>query len=236
MQGTSQGGMPVDPLMTAMTKCMLFKNLTDTNIAFLLRAVAYQLETYAKGETIAIEGDPCDRIGIVIDGKVELQNICPSGKVMTLTQLEKGMVFGEAILFSGKHVYPITITAALKSEILFFKRDEVVHMLTHHPMVLENYLSLLSNRLFMLNGKLKALSLETLRQKLCDFILKAYKQQKKLTLTINMTRKEMAEHMDVQRPSLSREMINMQDDGLIEFDKHTITILDLEAIEGILFE
>ncbi len=226
----------MDSLMSALTKCILFNNLTDTNIAFLLRAVAYQLETYARGETIAIEGDPCDRVGVVIEGKVELQNICPSGKVMTLTQLEKGMVFGEAILFSGKHSYPISITAAVKTEILFFKKEEVVHMLTHHPMVLENYLSLLSNRLFMLNGKLKALSLETLRQKLCDFILKEYKQQQKMTLAITMSRKEMAEHMDVQRPSLSREMINMQSDGLISFDKHTITILDLEALESLLFE
>lgn len=226
----------MDALMTALTKCILFKTLNETNISFLLRAVEYQLETYQKSQTLAIEGDPCDRIGVVISGKIELQNICPSGKIMTLTQLESGMVFGEAILFSGNHTYPITITAASKSEILFFKKKDVVHMLTHHPQVLENYLSLLSNRLFMLNGKVKTLSLETLRQKLCDFILKEYKKQKKLTLDIKMNRKEMSEHLSVQRPSLSREMINMQDEGLIEFDKHSITILDLEAIELLLFK
>ena len=226
----------MDALMTALTKCILFKNLNETNINFLLRAVEYQLETYQKSQTLAIEGDPCDRIGVVISGKIELQNICPSGKIMTLTQLESGMVFGEAILFSGNHTYPITITAAAKSEILFFKKKDVVHMLTHHPQVLENYLSLLSNRLFMLNGKVKTLSLETLRQKLCDFILKEYKKQKKLTLDIKMNRKEMSEHLSVQRPSLSREMINMQDEGLIEFDKHSITILDLEALEMLLFK
>lgn len=226
----------MDALMNALSRCILFRNLNETNIAFLLRATQYQLESYARGETLAIEGDPCDRIGVVISGKVELQNICPSGKVMTLTQLESGMVFGEAILFSGNHTYPITITAAAKSEVLFFKKQDVVHMLTHHPLVLENYLSLLSNRLFMLNSKLKTLSLETLRQKLGDFILKEYKKQKKLVLDIKMSRKEMSEHLSVQRPSLSREMINMQDEGLIEFDKHSITILDLEAIEALLFE
>ena len=226
----------MEQFMTALSKCILFKNLTETNITFLLRAVQYQLESYAKGETLAIEGDACDRIGVVISGKIELQNICPSGKVMTLTQLESGMVFGEAILFSGQHSYPITITAAAKSEVLFFKKQEVVHMLTHHPMVLENYLSLLSNRLFMLNGKLKTLSLETLRQKLADFILKEYKKQKKLTLNISMSRKEMSEHLSVQRPSLSREMIHMQEEGLIEFGKHSIVILDLESLEALLYE
>jgi CRP-like cAMP-binding protein len=226
----------MDALMNALTKCILFKNLDETQIAFLIRAVEYQLETYAKGETIAIEGDPCDRIGVVITGKIELQNICPSGKVMTLTQLECGMVFGEAILFSGKHTYPITITTAAKSEVLFFRKKDVVHMLSHHPMVLENYMSLLSNRLFMLNSKLKTLSLETLRQKLADFILKEYKLQKKLTLDIKMNRKEMSEHLSVQRPSLSRELIHMQEEGFVEFGKHTITILDLEALEALLFE
>lgn len=226
----------MDPLMKALTKCILFRNLKEEQIGFLIRAVKYQLETYGRGQTIAIEGDACDRIGVVIDGKIELQNICPSGKIMTLTQLESGMVFGEAILFSGTHAYPITITAATKSEILFFKKEDVVHMLTHHPLVLENYLSLLSNRLFMLNSKLKTLSLETLRQKLTDYVLKEYKKQKKLTLDIKMSRKEMAEHLSVQRPSLSREMINMQEEGLIQFDKHSITIVDLEALEDILFE
>lgn len=226
----------MDALMNALTKCILFKNLDETQIAFLIRAVEYQLETYAKSETLAIEGDPCDRIGVVVTGKIELQNICPSGKVMTLTQLECGMVFGEAILFSGKHTYPITITAAAKSEVLFFRKKDVVHMLSHHPMVLENYMSLLSNRLFMLNSKLKTLSLETLRQKLADFILKEYKLQKKLTLDIKMNRKEMSEHLSVQRPSLSRELIHMQEEGYVEFGKHTITILDLEALEALLFE
>jgi CRP-like cAMP-binding protein len=226
----------MEPLMNALLNCILFKNLNETNIAFLLRAVEYQLETYPKGATLAIEGDPCNRIGVVVSGKIELQNICPSGKVMTLTQLESGMVFGEAILFSGQHTYPITITAASKSEILFFKKEEVVYMLTHHPLVLENYLSLLSNRLFMLNSKVKTLSLETLRQKLSDFILKEYKKQKKLTLDIAMNRKEMSENLSVQRPSLSREMIHMQEEGLIDFGKHTITILDLESLETLLYE
>lgn len=226
----------MESIIKPLLKCLLFKNLDASSLGLLLRTSPYQLETYQKGQTIAIEGDPCDRIGIMISGKVELQNICPSGKVMTLTQLEEGMVFGEAILFSSSHTYPITATASSKSEILFFRRPEVVGMLSHSPQLLENYLSLLSNRLFMLNGKLKNMSLETLRQKIADFLLKEYKKQKKSRLDMKMNRKEMAEHLSVQRPSLSREMSNMQDEGLIEFDKHSVTILDLESLEDILYE
>ncbi len=226
----------MEAIIKPLLRCILFKHLDASSLGLLLRTAPYQIEIYQKGQTIAIEGDPCDRIGIMLFGKVELQNICPSGKVMTLTQLEEGMVFGEAILFSTSHTYPITATASTKSEILFFKRAEVVKMLSLYPQVLENYLSLLSNRLFMLNGKLKNMSLETLRQKIADLLLKEYKRQKKSRLDMKMNRKEMAEHLSVQRPSLSREMSHMQEEGLIEFDKHSITILDLEALEDILYE
>ncbi len=41
----------------------------------------------------------------------------------------------------------------------------------------------------------------------------------------------MAEHMGIQRPSLSRELIKMKEDGLIEYDKKIIEILDIVGIE-----
>jgi CRP-like cAMP-binding protein len=45
----------------------------------------------------------------------------------------------------------------------------------------------------------------------------------------------MSEQFGTTRPSLSRELINMKDDELIAFDKKTITIIDLEALEETLF-
>ena len=38
----------------------------------------------------------------------------------------------------------------------------------------------------------------------------------------------------IPRPSLSRELISMKKDGLIDFDRQTITIKDMEALEDIL--
>jgi CRP-like cAMP-binding protein len=47
-----------------------------------------------------------------------------------------------------------------------------------------------------------------------------------------MSKQQFAEYIGVQRPSLSRELINMRDEGLIEFDRKTITILDIPALES----
>jgi len=44
----------------------------------------------------------------------------------------------------------------------------------------------------------------------------------------------MAEHMGIQRPSLSRELSRMREEGIIEFDKKTIIIKDMEALNHLL--
>ena len=48
---------------------------------------------------------------------------------------------------------------------------------------------------------------------------------------IPLKRNELAEYLNVSRPSLSRELVNMQDEGLIEFHRNSFKILDLTALK-----
>jgi CRP-like cAMP-binding protein len=213
----------------------MFRHLKPENIEFLLNVVEYKVKEFSKDEIVAFEGDECDSISIILNGAVELQNMFPSGKIMTIATLEANDIFGEGLLFTKEHLYPVSVVAAKKSTIMFITKPDIVHVLTHHPIVLDNFLSLLSNKLFMMNKKVKILSFENIRQKICDFILKEYKHQGNKMIKIPMSKKTMAEHMAVQRPSLSREFIKMKDEGLIDFDKDYIKILDLEGIESVFY-
>lgn len=56
-------------------------------------------------------------------------------------------------------------------------------------------------------------------------------QIKKLLIKTLYSRQEMSEQFAVTRPSLSREMIKMREEELIEFDKNTILIKDLDKLE-----
>lgn len=218
-------------IVPVLTKCILFKHFNEENLESILNFLKYRIEEYPRDAMIAFEGDNCDHLGIIIHGKVELQSIYPSGKVLTLTQILPGQIFGEAILFSKQHTYPVSVTAADKTTVMFISKDAIIHGLMHHPILLENFLSLLSNKLLMLNRKVKVLSSDSIRQKICTFLVKEYNLQNKLKLDIPLSRKAMAEHMGIQRPSLSRELIHMKEEGLIDYDKKTIHILDLKGIE-----
>lgn len=210
----------------------LFRRFNEQDLSNLFESLDSHLRDYFKDAAVAFEGETCEHIGIVLEGQLELHNLYPSGRTVTVTHLNPGDTFGEAILFTPRHVYPISITATQKSRVLFISRQALLHGLTQAPLLLENFLALLSGKLFMLNRRVKILSMDSIRQKLCDYLLALYKQQKNKTLRIPMNRQKLADLLGVQRPSLSRELIHMKEEGLIAYDKDTVTLLDLEGIEG----
>ncbi|MDD4504112.1 MAG: helix-turn-helix domain-containing protein, partial [Clostridiaceae bacterium] len=73
-------------------------------------------------------------------------------------------------------------------------------------------------------------TLKTIRQKICESLYDEYMKQKQLTINLQMNRNEWAERLGVQRPSLSRELIKMRKEGIIDYDRLVIHIKDIDSI------
>ena len=61
-----------------------------------------------------------------------------------------------------------------------------------------------------------------------------YNKNESLKIKLNMTKSEWADIMGVQRPSLSRELLEMKRLGLIDYDYNYIYVKDIEGIKKIL--
>ncbi|MBU5483376.1 Crp/Fnr family transcriptional regulator [Clostridium sp. MSJ-11] len=225
-----------DNIITALKNSIVFKELGENEIKDMLNFINYRIQEYDKGETVAIEEDDCNSLGIVINGKIEPQKIFPSGKAITIDRLEMGNAFGEAIIFSNVHKYPATIVCIEKAAVMMISKNEMLKLFSHNNKILNNFIAVLSNKILMLNRRVKTLSYQSIRQKICSYLLYIYQNQKTKVIKLPISRKEMAEYLGIPRPSLSREMINMQDEGLIEFDKNIIKIIDVESLSDILSE
>lgn len=221
----------MEKYLKSLCQCVLFKNVKEEEIYELLKSVPYTVESYEKNEVIAVEDDDCHSLGIILNGNIEIHKPFPSGKVVTINHFKAGNIFGEALVFSGRHVYPATIISSNQSEIMYIKREEIVKMMTFNPQVIENFMGVLSNRILMLNNRITNLSYDTLRKKISNIILLEYNRQNSPYITLPYSRKKMAELLNIPRPSLSRELVNMKDDGLIDFYKNKIKILDLRKLE-----
>jgi CRP-like cAMP-binding protein len=209
-------------------------DFSQKDICETLKNINYTTTLFSKGQIVALEGTHCSNIGILLDGSVEVQRIYASGKTVTMSKLTLGNIFGEVIIFSNKNTYPATITASENCRIMFIPKESILKLCAFNGTFLNNFMTLLSNKILMLNKKLQNISYQTIRQKVISFILDEYKVQNNLILTLNCTKKEMAEQLGIPRPSLSRELISMKDEGIIDFHKNTISILDLNILEDAL--
>lgn len=211
-------------------RCILFEDMKCEDLSNFLNMSNYTIKKYPKGNVVVIEGSKCEELGILLEGLLEVQTLYPSGKLLTFAQLRPVEIFGEAILFSKINKFPATIGAIKDSKIMFIKKEDLINCLTNCHKFMENFLELLSNKLLILNKKVKMLSLESIRKKIGNFLIEEYNKQGSNIVKVSLSRKEMAEHMGIQRPSLSRELIKMRKEGIIEFDKKVIIIKDIGAL------
>ena len=220
-------------LINSLKNCILFKGFEEDEIKDILKSINFNLMSFNKGATIALEGDKCLNIGIVIIGNVEIQRLYLSGKVITMTKLSSGNIFGEVIIFSTMNTYPASIVSSDNSQIMFISKKDIIKLCSINTSMLNNFMGLLSNKILMLNRKIKTMSYQTIKQKIANYILEQYSSQKSLLIKLPLSRKEMADYLGIPRPSLSRELINMKNDEIIDFHKNTIKILNLKELEDI---
>ena len=220
----------------ALSACIIFKNFDINSMEILLSKIHYEINSYSKDELIAAEGENCYNLGIVLEGSIEIKKLFSSGKTVTIAKFSPSDIFGEVVIFSDMNKYPSTIMASDNCKILFISKNDIIKLCSISTMMLNNFMGLLSNKILMLNKKLKSLSYETLREKISSFLLENYYINKNLMFQINSSRNEMAETLGVPRPSLSRELMNMRNDNLIDFHKNSFKILDLNSLEDMLSE
>ncbi len=212
----------------------LFNNFTEGDIISLFSKVPYKIEIYSKTDVILAEDEVCDTLNLILEGSVEVQKMDSTGKVLTIAEFGTGEIFGEMLIFADRNTSPINAISKNKTVVLHMNKNAVIGLCQSNSCFLMEYLRIISNKAMILNLKLKEVTLKTIRQKICEFILSQYKNQKSLKIHLNMTKKDWADKIGVQRPSLSRELIKMKEEGIIDYHKDIIIIEDLDALESLI--
>ena len=214
---------------------LLFRGIDSEALNKMLECLKPRIQRCKKREIIAVYGQPFQGIGIVASGRVALTRETCSGNRIMLDILDAGDTFGEMIAFSDSKVWPTTVITQEDSCLLFLPPDKILgncsNICTSHSTLIMNMLNILSNRALLLNKKIEHLSAKNIRSKLSSYLLDISRQTADDTFTIPMKRHELADYLNIPRPSLSREMGLMRDAGIIDFDGALIKIRNILMLE-----
>jgi CRP-like cAMP-binding protein len=207
----------------------LFEGLSEAEVTKLLGCMAYRHVSVRKGETVLREGERVDSIGLVLSGFVQIVRIEHDGQRIIQAGFGRGSIFAETFVCAGIVNIPVNVVASEDSDILFLPYTKLIgscgNACAFHTRVISNLLKLLARKNLMLNGKISIVAKRTTREKVLAYLAEARQSAGSSTFEIPFDRNELADYLCVDRSALSRELGKMRDDGLLEFERNSFTIL-----------
>ncbi|KYH30946.1 transcriptional activator FtrB [Clostridium tepidiprofundi DSM 19306] len=221
--------------LNALKKTNLFENIEDDELKRMLFCLKPKIMAYKRKEFITIAEDNFTGIGIVLQGEVIISKENALGDKAIMAKLEEGNVFGEMIAFSDRSKWHVTIIASKNCTVLFLPAEKIIgncpRMCIGHKVLIQNMLKIVSQKALGLDRKIEYLTMKSIRNKISSYLLEQYNIKGKSKFSIPLKRNELAEFLNVSRPSLSRELIKMRKEGIIEFYKSSFEIIDLEKLK-----
>ncbi len=213
---------------TTLKNSFLFAGFSDEKFRQAKQNFGGETCHFERGETIYSPDAYQKKIGIVLSGECEVSRLKHGGGRVVLNALLPGASFGITAIFSDEK-FPTVITAKRKSSIVFITKDELLNLISHFPDVALNIIKFQNNRIAFLNNRIETFSAGTVEERLACFLLGEYRRTG--NVTIETSRKKMAEQLGVGRASLYRVLDSLAADGLIAVETKKIIILDLEGLE-----
>ena len=220
--------MPMDDLIIKL-KSPLFDGIKPSDMKPMLHCIDYHVGNYSKGEIIAFEGENLKHIGIVLSGRVDMVKEDLWGNKTMLLRMRQNELFGETFACGNDSLSVVTFVVSEDAAVLFMPFSRVMHSCTmacgfHHRLI-ENMVKVIAAKNRDLMQKVDVVSKRTIREKLLAYLSIQAQLQNARYFESPLGRVELAEYLCVDRSALTRELVKMKDDGLIDYDKNCFRIL-----------
>ena len=211
----------------------LFTGLSGTEMAAL--AVHVTRQRFDRGELLFNEGDRCQGLYLVANGKIRIFKLSPSGREQILAVEGPGSSFAELPVFDGG-TYPASASALEDAEVLFISRKDFHGLCLQHPEVGLKVIAVVGARLRRLVGIIEELSFTTVRQRLIAVLLRLARtdgKRSKEGVVIEMpgSHQDLAAELGTVRELISRNLGRLEAEGYLDVEGRKIIVKDLTGLE-----
>jgi CRP/FNR family transcriptional regulator len=223
-------------LVAVLGKTALLSNLSQPELQMLASRTVRKL--FSAGELLFSEGEPCNGLHIIARGKVRLFKTSVNGREQVLSVNVSGESVAEIPVFDGGP-YPASAVALEETEIVFISRRDFNAYCLEHPEVPLKVLTVVGARLRNLVGIIEELSFTTIRQRLISVLLKLAQSEGRKTargieFQLPASHQELANQLGTVRELISRNLMRLQAEGLLDVDARQIVVKDVKGLNALL--
>lgn len=218
-----------DTTYCALAKCPLFGGIDAPDTRSLLTCLSARTHHYEKNESVLAAGARISHIGVVLAGSVHIGRDDYWGNHTILAHLGPGELFGEALCCAGVDRAPINVTSVEPTDVMLLDYQKVLTSCSSacvfHARLVQNMVRILAQKNVALTQKMEAITQRTTREKLLTYLSQQAKARGKSEFEIPFNRQELADYLAVERSAMSKELSNMQGEGLVRYHKNRFALL-----------
>lgn len=208
----------------------LFKGILPEEIEILLSCLGAERKQYEKHQWIFQAGELIRKVGIVLDGKVQLVQEDYMGNRHILAEVGKGELFAEAFSCIEEEI-PFGIVAEESCEILFLNYEKVVSscssLCSFHGRLIKNMIGVLAMKNSYLTRKMDYVTRRSTKEKLLSYLWEQSKSANSTEFEIPFNRQQLADYLCVERSAMSHELGKLRMEGKLEYRKNKFRFLNL---------
>ena len=187
-----------------------------------------QKKSYKKNQTITAYIQKRNQICILVSGEADLVRYDMNGDKAIIEHFTKNDIFGEVfyVITTNNELF---VVAKQSCDVLFFIYDNILKKCKpnckFHQFLNDNLSAFIMQKVISLNSRVELLTKRSIRDKLLGYftILSTRTLCKSFSLPFSLT--DLADYLSVDRSAMMRELKSLKDDGFIEKNGNTITLL-----------
>lgn len=171
-----------------------------------------------------------DFVGVVISGKVLVQQMFSDGINSLISTLKPGYILGADLICTNTRRSPYFATAVEPSDVFLIPANVILEpgVLNQRELmdVWHKLMTFVSHENMRKHYRIAILSHKKMRDRILVYLTMQASRRGTSTFEIPFSRDELAEFLCVNRSALSHELSKMEQEGLIRFRKNKFTLLD----------
>jgi CRP-like cAMP-binding protein len=208
--------------------CPICRNIPAHERESFLEELNVKTKSFKKGEWIAQQGDTVKALYILLKGSAKAEMLSESGTVLNIETIHAPNPLAPAFLFAENNKFPVDVVALDDVEIVLISKESIIKQFARNEKFLHEFMKFNSNRAQFLSERLKLFSTKTIKGKLSQYILA---RTNNLCFTMDMNQTTLAEYFGVTRPSLSRSLSEMIDEGIISLKGKNGKVVDIRKLK-----
>jgi CRP/FNR family transcriptional regulator, cyclic AMP receptor protein len=228
-QLAGQGSGDVDQILA---RASLLQGVERSAVSALIKQL--QPLEFPRRHVVFAEGEPGDRLYIIISGKVKIGRRYPDGRESLLTIMGPSDMFGELSMFDPgpRTSSAVTVTGV---RAVSMDREALRAWIAHRPEIAERLLRVLARRLRRTNDNLADLIFTDVSGRVAKRLLQlaqrfGAQEGGMMRVTHDLTQEELAQLVGATRETVNKALADFADRGWIQLDGKCVLICDSERL------